>query len=55
MLDGTLLRLLVMASATLLGSIGVFFLVMSLQHPAVGPHALLFLSAACGIILYVPK
>ncbi|MGE5269261.1 MAG: hypothetical protein ACM3JG_06255 [Thiohalocapsa sp.] len=43
------------ACSTLLGSLGVFFLWISVLNPAFSPHALFFLSAASGIVLIAPK
>jgi len=55
MLGLTMLRSVIAACSTLFGSIGVFFLTISVLHPAFSPHALFFLSAASGILLYGPK
>lgn len=55
MLGMTLIRGVLTACSTLLGSLGVFFLWISVLHPAFSPHALFFLSAACGIVLVAPK
>jgi hypothetical protein len=55
MLGLTVLRSALVAASTLLGSVGVFFLCLSVLHPAFSPHALFFLSAASGIVLYAPK
>jgi hypothetical protein len=55
MLGLVMLRSVLSACSTLLGSIGVFFLCISLVNPAFSPHALLFLTAASGIVLYSPK
>lgn len=55
MLGLALLRSLLSASSTLFGSIGVFFLCLSVLHPTFSPHALFFLTAASGILLYAPK
>ena len=55
MLGLVMLRSVLSACSTLLGSIGVFFLCLSLTHPEFSPHALFFLSAASGILLYAPK
>jgi len=55
MLGMVVLRSALAACSTLLGSVGVFFLTLSILHPALSPHALFFLSAASGIILYAPK
>lgn len=55
MLGLAMLRSVLSACTTLLGSMGVFFLCLSLQNPAFSPHALFFLSAASGILIYAPK
>ncbi len=55
MLGLAMLRTVIAASTTMLGSIGVFFLTLSVLHPGFSPHALFFLSVASGIMLYVPK
>ena len=55
MLGLTVLRSALLAGSTLLGSLGVFFLWLSVLHPGYSPHALFFLSAASGIVLYAPK
>ena len=55
MLGLTVLRSVISACTTLLGSVGVFFLTLSVLHPGFSPHALFFLSAASGIVLYGPK
>jgi hypothetical protein len=55
MLGMMVLRGALTACSMLLGSIGVFFLCLSVLHPAFSPHALFFLSAASGIVLSVPK
>lgn len=55
MLDAMVLRTALSACSILLGSIGVFFLYVSVLHPAFSPHALFFLSSASGIVLYAPK
>jgi hypothetical protein len=55
MLGAVVLQIVLSTGTTLLGSIGVFFLAMSTVHPAVSPHALFFLTAASGIVLYAPR
>ena len=55
MLGMVMLRSALSACSMLFGSVGVFFLTLSVAHPALSPHALFFLSAASGIILSVPK
>ena len=55
MLGMVVLRSALAACSTLLGSVGVFFLYLSVLHPALSPHALFFLSAASGIVLSAPK
>lgn len=55
MLPTMLLRSVLTACSTLLGSLGVFFLWMSVLQPAFSAHALFFLSAASGIVLIAPK
>jgi hypothetical protein len=55
MLGLTVLRSALTACSMLLGSVGVFFLYLSVLHPALSPHALFFLSAASGIVLSAPK
>jgi hypothetical protein len=55
MLGLVMLRSVLSACSTLLGSMGVFFLCLSLLNPAFSPHALFFLSAASAILLYTPK
>jgi len=55
MLDAILLRSVLTAASTMLGSIGVFFLWVSVLHPDYSPHALFFLSLASGIVLTAPK
>ena len=55
MLGLAMLRSAVCACSTLLGSMGVFFLCLSVMHPAFSPHALFFLTAASGVLLYAPK
>ena len=44
-----LLRLALWAMGLVLGSLGVFFAVVSFSVPAVGGHALVLLGAALGI------
>lgn len=55
MLGLALLRSMLSACSTLLGSMGVFFLCLSLMHPVLSPHALFFLTAASAIRLYAPS
>lgn len=55
MLGLVMLRSVLSACSTLLGSMGVFFLCLSVMNPAFSPHALFFLTAASGILLYAPK
>jgi len=55
MLGFAVMRTLLTACSTLFGSLGVFFLYLSVLHPPLAPHALFFLSAASGIVLTAPK
>ena len=55
MLGVALLRGVLSACSTMFGSVGVFFLYLSVLHPAFSPHALFFLSVASGIVLTAPK
>ncbi len=55
MLGLVVLRGALSACSTLLGSVGFFFLYLSVLHPAFSPHALFFLSMASGIVLSAPK
>ena len=55
MLGLVMLRSVLSACSMLLGSIGVFFLWLSVLHPDFSPHALFFLTSASGILLYAPK
>ena len=55
MLGSLVVRSALMACSMLLGSIGVFFLWLSVTHPPYSPHALFFLSVASGIVLSAPK
>ncbi len=55
MLGLVMLRSVLSACSTLLGSMGVFFLCLSLLNPAFSPHALFFLTVASGILLYSPR
>ena len=55
MLDGVLLRTAMIAFSAMFGSLGVFFLWISVLRPPFSPLALFFLSSASGMVLSAPK
>ena len=55
MLDGLMLRTALITFSTLFGSLGVFFLWISVLRPPFSPLALFFLSAASGMVLSAPR
>ena len=55
MLEAMVLRGALSAFSTMFGSLGVFFTYFSFLVPAVGAHALLFLTAATAIAYSTPE
>jgi hypothetical protein len=55
MLAAMVLRSALSAFSTLFGSLGIFCFYFSFLIPALGAHAIVFLSTATGILLTSPK
>jgi hypothetical protein len=55
MLALIVMRLMLLACSTLLGSLGMFFLYMSLMRPSMVLAAALFLGTASAIVWSVPQ
>jgi len=55
MLAGMVLRAALTASATMFGSLGVFFVYLSFLTPVAGVHAVMFLGLAVAILRAAPE
>ena len=55
MLDGLLMRTALTAFSAMFGSLGVFFLWISVLRPPFSPLALFFLSSASGMVLLAAR